>query len=217
MLSDDSCTRIQLKIIPIGKNLKIKKYPAVQMILIVLSVCFGPLTMAAEMGEGVGREGYLRAQRLKEFFTSDMNDEKDQTDLPSMIVRDDFNEFRVGGVSANKFYADVSSVSVAENGTVWLALGVLAPSGVWTLTFEGFSCKTNQYKIYGSAFGFEGAWRKNTRARWVSTSNGKNSNFRNDLARYYLCLRSPLSRDSIANALADGNLKVPSDSPGRYY
>jgi len=162
--------------------------------------------------EGGGLAGRLRAKQLKEFFAPEIAVEEIESIATEKPKIENFTEYEISGKSRAKFYADVSSLSVGEDGVIRLALGVRSTSGVWSLTYEGFRCESYEYRIYGTSRGFDNEWKKNRRSKWTFAKDGNAGSMRFDLARYYLCQvgsTNPLTE--ISKRLEKGRLKIKTD------
>ena len=109
------------------------------------------------------------------------------TDLPMVATKNDFSLYQTQSRTGFKFYVDVSSVSVGEDGVVRMILLAISPRGSVNITYEGFRCETNAYKIYAATWAFDKEWTLSKRSNWqVSNSNTPNS-YRSDLLNYYIC------------------------------
>ena len=170
--------------------------------------------VVADDGLGQGRTQYLRAQKLKEFFAPDIAVEEAASPLPESPKSDNFTEYEISGKSDSKFFADVSSLSISEDGVIRLALGARSTSGAWSLTYEGFRCGSYEYRIYGTSRGFDNEWRKNRRSKWFFAKDSNAANMRFDLARYYLCNVGTTNQlFEISRRLEEGRLKIKTDRP----
>jgi hypothetical protein len=179
---------------------------------LILPFIFSFNYAAADDEVGQGRTQYLRAQKLKEFFAPETAVEEAVSPLPEMPKSENFIEYEISGKSGSKFFADVSSLSIGEDGVIRLALGVMSTSGAWSLTYEGFRCDNYEYRIYGTSRGFDNEWRKNRRSKWIFAKNGNAINMRFDLARYYLCNVGPTNQlTEISLRLEKGRLEIKTD------
>ena len=179
---------------------------------LTLPLIFSSNYVVADDEVGQGRTQYLRAQKLKEFFAPETAVEEAASPLPEMPKSENFIEYEISGKSSSKFYVDVSSLSIGEDGVIRLALGARSTSGVWSLTYEGFRCDSYTYRIYGTSRGFDNEWRKNRRSKWTSSKNSNAMNMRFDLARYYLCNVGPTNQlTEISRRLEKGRLEIKTD------
>ena len=179
---------------------------------LILPLIFSSNYVVADDEVGQGRTQYLRAQKLKEFFAPETAVEEAASPLLEMPKSENFIEYEISGKSSSKFYADVSSLSIGEDGVIRLALGARSTSGVWSLTYEGFRCDSYTYRIYGTSRGFDNDWRKNRRSKWTSSTNSNAMNMRFDLARYYLCNVGPTNQlTEISRRLEKGRLEIKTD------
>jgi hypothetical protein len=133
---------------------------------------------------------YLRAEQLKRFFVPDTPDEESAALLPDVPKLENFSQYEISGTSGVKFYADISSLSISEDGIIRVALATSSASGAWSLTYEGFRCDNSEYeyRIYGTSRGFGNEWVKNRRSKWNFAKSSDTMRMRSDLVRYYLCL-----------------------------
>ncbi len=179
---------------------------------LILPLIFSSNYVVADDEVGQGRTQYLRAQKLKEFFAPETAVEEAASPLPEMPKSENFIEYEISGKSGSKFFADVSSLSIGEDGVIRLALGARSTSGVWSLTYEGFRCDSYTYRIYGTSRGFDNDWRKNRRSKWTSSTNSNAMNMRFDLARYYLCNAGPTNQlTEISRRLEKGRVEIKTD------
>jgi hypothetical protein len=179
---------------------------------LILPLIFSANYVVADDEVGQGRTQYLRAQKLKEFFAPETAVEEAASPLPEMPKSENFIEYEISGKSGSKFFADVSSLSIGEDGVIRLALGALSTSGAWSLTYEGFRCDSYEYRIYGTSRGFDNEWRKNRRSKWTFAKNSNAVNMRFDLARYYLCNVGPTNQlTKISKSLEKGRLEIKTD------
>ncbi len=179
---------------------------------LILPFIFSSNYVVADDEVGQGRTQYLRAQKLKEFFAPETAVEEAASPLPEMPKSENFIEYEISGKSSSKFFADVSSLSIGEDGVIRLALGARSTSGVWSLTYEGFRCDSYTYRIYGTSRGFDNDWRKNRRSKWTSSTNSNAMNMRFDLARYYLCNAGPTNQlTEISRRLEKGRVEIKTD------
>ena len=133
---------------------------------------------------------YLRAEQLKKFFVPEVSGGESEALLPDVPKLENFSRYEISGTSGAKFYADIPSLSISEDGIIRLALATRSATGAWSLTYEGFRCDKSEYeyRIYGTSRGFGNEWVKNRRSEWNFAKNSNTMSVRFGLARYYLCL-----------------------------
>lgn len=133
---------------------------------------------------------YVRAEQLKRFFVPDTPGEESAALLPDVPKLENFSRYEISGTSGAKFYADIPSLSISEDGIIRLALATRSATGAWSLTYEGFRCDKSEYeyRIYGTSRGFGNEWVKNRRSEWNFAKNSNTMSVRFGLVRYYLCL-----------------------------
>jgi hypothetical protein len=162
--------------------------------------------------EGGDLAGRLRAKQLKDFFAPKIAVEEIESIALEKPKVENFTEYEISGNSSSKFFADVSSLTIGEDGVIRLALGVRSISGAWSLTYEGFRCETYEYRIYGTSRGFDNEWKKNKRSKWTFARYGDAGRMRFELARYYLChIGSINPLTEISELLEKGRLKIKTD------
>jgi hypothetical protein len=199
----------KLRLLTVGTSME---YSMVLFFSVIFLFAYATGSAVANDSEGPGRIGYLRAQKLKEFFAPETAMEETAPPPPEMPQSENFTEYEISGISGSKFFADVSSLSVGEDGVIRLALGTRSTSGAWSLTYEGFRCDSYEYRIYGTSRGFDNEWRKNRRSKWTFAKNGNARNMRFDLARYYLCNVGPTDQlTKISQRLEKGRLEIKTD------
>jgi hypothetical protein len=109
------------------------------------------------------------------------------TDLPMVATKNDFSLYQTRSQTGFKFYVDVSSVSLGEDGVVRMILLAISPRGSVNITYEGFRCETNAYKIYASTWAFDKEWILSKRSNWQVSNSSTPNSYRSDLLNYYIC------------------------------
>lgn len=85
--------------------------------------------------------------------------------FPGAPRQESLREFYVGAATGNRFFIDVSSLSVGRDDVVRYTLVVLSPEGARNVSFEGMRCGTKERKIYASGRS-DGAWSKARLSQW---------------------------------------------------
>ena len=117
----------------------------------------GALLFAAAAGPAVAQ------WRL---FESEFDEEKKpwseiEAQLPAYPGTQNLVQFEGSAARANRFYIDLPSLSVGEDGVVRYTMLVRAAGGATNVSFEGIRCATGEHKLYAVGRS-DGKW---TRAR----------------------------------------------------
>jgi hypothetical protein len=154
------------------------------------------------------KESYLRSQRLKDFFVPEVPIQEIDPELSYAPLIEDFSKFEVQGNPAAQFFTESSSLSVGDDGVVRLVLAALTKSNVWSVTYEGYSCESNTFKIYATSSGPGEKWTKSRRSRWIPVA--ERDGVRRTLMRYYFCDTTSNSAPQIVKKFEKGVIVFPS-------
>ncbi|MBM4180930.1 MAG: CNP1-like family protein [Betaproteobacteria bacterium] len=110
--------------------------------------------------------------------------------MPAYPRADKLVGFEVSSASQNKFYVDLPSVSVGDDGVVRYTVVIRSPSGAETVSFEGMRCDIGDRKLY--AFGHadgkgSGAWSRNRYAKWEPIKEREQTSYQKVLFYHYFC------------------------------
>lgn len=89
-----------------------------------------------------------------------------EVQLPAAPREESLQSFYVSAATDNKFFIDLSSVSVGSDGVVRYVLVVATPGGARNVSFEGIRCLTKERRIYASGRA-DGSWSKSRNNEWV--------------------------------------------------
>ena len=94
--------------------------------------------------------------------------------------------FDAGGASPHRFFLDVPSLSIGDDGVVRYTLVVKAAGGATNVTFEGMRCETREQKTYalGQA---SGAWTQSRNPQWRRIEYRELNRHHGTLFADYLC------------------------------
>jgi hypothetical protein len=70
--------------------------------------------------------------------------------LPAYPANEGLLPFFVSATTPFQFFVDRASISVDEDGIVRYALVARSPQGADTVTYEGMSCRTREFRIYAT-------------------------------------------------------------------
>lgn len=85
--------------------------------------------------------------------------------FPAAPRPENLQGFYVGAATENRFFIDVSSLSVGGDGVVRYTLVILSPEGARNVTFEGMRCETKERRVYASGR-LDGSWSKSRVSQW---------------------------------------------------
>ncbi len=90
-----------------------------------------------------------------------------EVQFPAPPSPENLQSFEVSALTSNRFFIDLASLSVGEDGVVRYTLVIDAPEGGRTVTYEGMRCQTRERRIYASGRR-DGSWTKSRNNRWAS-------------------------------------------------
>lgn len=89
-----------------------------------------------------------------------------EVQLPAPPLPENLQPFEVSALTTNKFFIDLASLSVGEDGVVRYTLLIVSPEGGRTVTYEGMRCETRERRIYASGRA-DGSWAKSRNNQWA--------------------------------------------------
>lgn len=90
-----------------------------------------------------------------------------EVSFPPAPLPENLQSFEVSALAVNKFFIDLASLSVGEDGVVRYTLVIGSPEGGRTVTYEGMRCQTRERRIYASGRA-DGSWAKSRNNRWAN-------------------------------------------------
>ncbi|MDC1312125.1 CNP1-like family protein [Burkholderiales bacterium] len=132
-------------------------------------------------------------------------------DLPASTPISNFSQYQTRSQTGFKFYVDVSSIKFGSDGVVSMSLLAVSAKGSENITYEGFRCKTGEYKLYASRWAFDDAWIPAKRASWRAINPKTPNSYRSDLMEYYICngTLSYLDEKGLKALLKRGKMNKP--------
>lgn len=88
-----------------------------------------------------------------------------EVSLPAAPREADLQAFDVGAAATNRFFVDLSSLSVGGDGVVRYVLVVLTAGGARNVSFEGMRCESRERRIYATGRS-DGTWAKSRVDAW---------------------------------------------------
>ncbi len=112
---------------------------------------------------------------------------------PPPYPRDrDLVEFRLSGLTGNRFFVDTSSLTVGEDEVVRFVLVAQAAGNANNVSFSAIRCETQEWKDY--AFGTrEQTWRVVADAQWRPIQELTRNNYQYTLFKEYFCYGGVMS------------------------
>jgi hypothetical protein len=125
--------------------------------------------------------------------------------LPASPKESNLQPFYVSAATSNRFFIDVSTLSVGADGVVRYVLLVLSPEGGRNVTFEGMRCESRERRIYASGR-LDGSWSKSRKNEWVRIQDVYANRHHAALFLDYFCPFGNVVRDAAEarNALKRG-------------
>lgn len=103
--------------------------------------------------------------------------------------------FYVSAATSNRFFIDISTLSVGADGVVRYVLLVLSPEGGRNVTFEGMRCESRERRIYASGR-LDGSWSKARKNEWVRIQDAYANRHHAVLFLDYFCPFGNIVRDA---------------------
>lgn len=86
--------------------------------------------------------------------------------FPAAPRPENLQSFYVGAATENRFFVDLSTLTVGGDGVVRYTLVVLSSEGARNVSFEGMRCATKERRVYASGR-LDGTWSKSRVDQWV--------------------------------------------------
>lgn len=115
--------------------------------------------------------------------------------LPAAPKEANLQPFYVSAATSNRFFIDISTLSVGGDGVVRYVLLVLSPEGGRNVTFEGMRCESRERRIYASGRQ-DGSWSKARRNEWVRIQDAYANRHHAALFLDYFCPFGNIVRDA---------------------
>lgn len=96
-------------------------------------------------------------------------------------------EFKLRGLTANRFSIDTSSLSVGKDRVIRFVLVIRTPSGEKNVRFSGLRCNEREWKDYAFA-GDDHNWRVDERAQWKRMQELSYNNYQSTLHKDFFCI-----------------------------
>jgi len=134
------------------------------------------------------------------FAASDEEDEVKQWQeekivLPASPTEASLLPFYVSAASENRFFIDVSTLSVGVDGVVRYTLVVVSPEGGRNVSFEGMRCETKERRIYASGRA-DGSWSESRVKQWAKIRDAYGNRQHAALFLEYFCPGGVIVRDA---------------------
>lgn len=132
------------------------------MIRVIVAACFSLLPLVA--GAALTPQE-LRATDADEYEQASGPWVEQTVSPPAYPKPASLAEFRGAGTSSNRFFVDVDTLSIGQDGVVRYVLVVRSEAGAENVSFEGIRCETREQKSF--AFGQRGGtWALAREAQW---------------------------------------------------
>jgi len=115
--------------------------------------------------------------------------------LPVAPKEANLQPFYVSAATSNRFFIDISTLSVGSDGVVRYVLLVLSPEGGRNVTFEGMRCESRERRIYASGRQ-DGSWSKARKNEWVRIQDAYANRHHAALFLDYFCPFGNIVRDA---------------------
>ena len=109
--------------------------------------------------------GFLGGLTEEDEFGETPEWKENETALPPFPEDADLIDFYVSATAQNRFFVDLTHLSVGSDGIVRYTLVVISPSGARNVTYEGMRCKTAERRIYASGRA-DKSWSQTRVERW---------------------------------------------------
>lgn len=106
--------------------------------------------------------------------------------FPAPPVDGSLHEFYVSAVAENRFFVDMSTLSIGADGVVRYVLVVLTQGGARNVSFEGMRCETREWRIYASGR-TDGSWSRARSDSWSPVREATVNRHRAVLFLDYFC------------------------------
>ncbi len=115
--------------------------------------------------------------------------------LPAAPAEAGLQSFYVSMATDNKFFVDLTTLSVGGDGVVRYVLVIVTPSGARNVTFEGMRCETRETRIYASGRS-DGTWSKSRNSEWSRIQDVYANRHHATLFLEYFCPIGAIVRDA---------------------
>ena len=115
--------------------------------------------------------------------------------LPTSPQEENLQSFYVSAATDNKFFIDLSTLSVGNDGVVRYVLLVSTPGGARNVSFEGIRCLSKERRIYASGR-MDGSWSKSRNNEWVRIQEAAANRTHAALYIEYFCPGGIIVRDA---------------------
>lgn len=128
-----------------------------------------------------------------------------EAQFPAPPQAENLQSFHVSATTDNKFFIDMASLSVGDDGVVRYTLLVITPEGGRNVTFEGMRCQTRERRIYASGRA-DGSWVKSRNNQWMRLQPASVNRHHAALFLEYFCPTGGVLRDveAVRRALKQG-------------
>ena len=103
-------------------------------------------------------------------------------------------EFKLRGVTSNRFFIDGSSLTLGKDKVVRFILVIRTPEGVSNVTFSGLRCSDHDWKDYAYARA-DHTWSVDKDATWRRIQQLSFNNYKGTLYEEFFCTHGVLSTD----------------------
>lgn len=115
--------------------------------------------------------------------------------LPAPPAEASLLPFYVSAASENRFFVDVSTLTVGDDGVVRYTLVVVSPAGGRNVSFEGMRCETRERRIYASGRA-DGSWSESRVKQWARIQDVYGNRHHAALFLEYFCPGGVIVRDA---------------------
>lgn len=122
-------------------------------------------------------------KKYGEFYEEEKKWVEQEASLPDFPRAQNLVEFDAGAATSNRYYVDVSTLSVGADEVVRYVVVVRTSGGATNVNFEGIRCRAKERKLY--AFGrSDESWGKSRIQDWQPIRPGS---YQASLYREYFC------------------------------
>jgi len=108
-------------------------------------------------------------------------------------------EFKLRGLTTNRFFVDGSSLTIGKDKVVRFILVIRTPEGVSNVTFSGLRCGDHDWKDYAYAR-VDHTWAIDKDATWRRIQQLSFNNYKGTLYEDFFCTHGVLSTDPAGDA-----------------
>jgi hypothetical protein len=118
-------------------------------------------------------------------------------------------EFKLSGLTSNRFYVDTSSLSVGQDEVIRFVLVIDTREKARNVSYAGLRCETQEWKDYAFA-NRDRTWRVDETAQWRPVRERNVNNYQHTLFKDYFCYGGIMSGGPAGDAKTLArNLKYP--------